>query len=228
MFKKTIILSGYLLALLFLPATSAWAETCSWQEGYIWTSEVEYLTCENHGQVSAPESSCSGAKQNTFDICCCTDKIDTAAIVEELKFNTPKLQVGIDKVKLSEVVCSMNELGEYVCPIPWLSQYISGIYNYAISIVGILAAIVLMAGGVLWLVSGGDSARISRAKELIIGSVSGLIILMASYLILFQINPNLVSLKSITISNVTDTEPRSDEHNPTNSTDCKYNRRNIQ
>lgn len=79
-----------------------------------------------------------------------------------------------------------------------LARYIQGFYNYALMIAGILAAIVLMGGGLIWLVSGGDSGRVSLAKELITGSLVGLVILFASWIILNTINPDLLKLRPIT------------------------------
>jgi hypothetical protein len=78
-----------------------------------------------------------------------------------------------------------------------LAKYIQAIYNYGMAIVGILAAIVLMGGGVLWLTSGGDSSKISQAKELIFGSIIGTGILFGSWIILNTVNPELLKLKSI-------------------------------
>lgn len=78
-----------------------------------------------------------------------------------------------------------------------LANYIGAIYNYGLAIAGILATIMLMAAGVIWLTSGGDSGKISQAKELISGSIVGLIILVVSWVILNTINPDLVALKPI-------------------------------
>lgn len=78
-----------------------------------------------------------------------------------------------------------------------LPRYIMAVYNYSLAIVGILATIVLMGGGVLWLVSGGDAGKITQAKELITGSISGTLILVVAWMILNTINPNLVNFKAI-------------------------------
>lgn len=76
-----------------------------------------------------------------------------------------------------------------------LANMIKGFYNYGLSIAGILAAIVLMAGGVIWLTSGGSSEKVSQAKGLIGGSITGLLLLMGAWLMLRTINPNLVDFK---------------------------------
>lgn len=78
-----------------------------------------------------------------------------------------------------------------------LPRYIRSLYNYGLAIAGILATIVLMGGGVIWMMSGGDSGKVSQAKELITGSISGLLILVVAWIILNTINPNLVNLKGI-------------------------------
>lgn len=80
-----------------------------------------------------------------------------------------------------------------------LSNYIQAIYNYGLSIGGVLAAVMLMAGGLMWLVSGGDSGKISKAKTLITGSLVGLLILFGTYLILNTINPELVKMEGVRV-----------------------------
>lgn len=80
-----------------------------------------------------------------------------------------------------------------------LAKYIQAIYNYGMGIVGILAAIVMMAGGVLWLTSGGSADKVGQAKELIFGSIIGLVLLLGSWIILNTINPDLLKLKSINL-----------------------------
>lgn len=79
-----------------------------------------------------------------------------------------------------------------------LARYIKALYDYGMIICGILAAIVLMGGGVLWLTSAGDSSKISQAKELITGSLVGTVILFSSWIILNTINPDLLKMKVIT------------------------------
>ena len=78
-----------------------------------------------------------------------------------------------------------------------LGKYIQALYNYSLAIVAILAAIVLMGGGLLWLTSGGDSGQITKAKEMIIGSITGLTILFCAWIILNTVNPELLKLKPI-------------------------------
>jgi hypothetical protein len=103
----------------------------------------------------------------------------------------------------------------------WIGEYITGIYNYGLSVAGILAAIMLMAGGLLWLVSGGDAGRITQAKELIVGSITGLIILAASFIILVQINPNLVKFNPLSIGTISSDITPLPQNIPSFTSGCK-------
>lgn len=83
-----------------------------------------------------------------------------------------------------------------------LPKYIQVFYNYGLSIAGILAAVMLMAGGTLWLVSGGDSGKVGQAKDIISGSLIGMVILFSAWIILNTVNPELLKVKSISMTGV--------------------------
>ncbi len=132
-------------------------------------------------------------------MCCCPVAVEGTSVTKA-KFQIPIMSIPIDTVELTDAYCTNQADHSGTCEIPWIAQYIQGIYKYGLGVGGILAAIVLMAGGLLWLVSAGDASKISQAKDLILGSVTGLIILMGTYLILDQINPGLNNLKSISLN----------------------------
>ena len=48
----------------------------------------------------------------------------------------------------------------------------------------VLAGIVIIIGGIMYASSGGDSSKTGRAKELIIGAITGLILLVSASLII--------------------------------------------
>jgi len=83
-----------------------------------------------------------------------------------------------------------------------LSRYIKSLYDYGIAVAGILAAIVMMGGGVLWLTSGGSENRISQAKDLIFGSVIGLGLVFSSWIILNTVNPDLLNFNTIGLTTI--------------------------
>jgi len=81
-----------------------------------------------------------------------------------------------------------------------VAKYIKAIYQYGIGVVGILSAVVLMFGGLLWLTAGGNTGQVTEAKEWIKASLTGLIIALFSYIILLTINPDLVQFKTLNIT----------------------------
>ncbi len=83
-----------------------------------------------------------------------------------------------------------------------LGKYIRAIYNYSLGIVGILAAVVLMIGGVIWLTAGGNVNRVETAKQWIGGALTGLVLMLTSYMLLYQINPELVAFPELGIDEV--------------------------
>lgn len=118
---------------------------------------------------------------------------------------------GLDEVAAKHPIKCEGEGESQTCKIPWIAIYIHAIYNYLLGIGGVLAAIALMVGGVIWLVSAGNASRVSEAKSWITGSVTGLLILMTSYIILYQINPNLVGLKYIELKTIEEVIPTASE-----------------
>jgi hypothetical protein len=58
------------------------------------------------------------------------------------------------------------------------------ISNYLLGITGSLALCAFIYGGVVMLISGGSSEKVTQAKSIIIGAVIGLVIVFASYIII--------------------------------------------
>lgn len=78
-----------------------------------------------------------------------------------------------------------------------LPSYIGAFYKYGLTVTGLLATVILMAGGIIWLTSAGNESKVKQAKEMIFGSLAGVLLLFSSYIILETINPDLVKLKPI-------------------------------
>jgi len=109
---------------------------------------------------------------------------------------TYKAQVGFGSFK-TEVTIDGNSIG----------RYIQEVYNYAVGAVGILATITMMWGGVRWLTAGGNKEAVADAQSWIKGSLTGLVLIMTSYLILYTINPDLIFFKTISLSTILKTQP---------------------
>jgi hypothetical protein len=112
----------------------------------------------------------------------------------------PTFQITIPTINLTDIAACPDD-AKTLC-IPWIGEYIIGVYNYALGIAGILAAIVIMWGGIVWVTAGGNQQKIGEAKKYIAGSITGLILLLASYTVLYFINPDLTVFKSIRLSQI--------------------------
>ena len=76
-----------------------------------------------------------------------------------------------------------------------VAEYIALAYRYILGIGGILAVIVVIAGGFIYITAGGNTSKFDQAKQYIGGAVVGTILLFGSYLILDTLNPDLVKLR---------------------------------
>lgn len=83
-----------------------------------------------------------------------------------------------------------------------LARYIRSFYVYGLNIVGVLAVLFLMAGGVLWIVSGGNESKIANAKKMISGALVGGALLVGAYFIVNTINPELTKLPVISLTKI--------------------------
>ena len=116
-------------------------------------------------------------------------------------------QAAVDRVNLELQVKGLNyQFQSSDTSTGNIARYISAIYQYAIGIVGILAAVVLMFGGVLWIVAGGNATQISEAKAWIGAALTGIVLALTSYLILNTVNPALVNLQTSKIEQVTESK----------------------
>ncbi|MFH1427740.1 MAG: pilin [Patescibacteria group bacterium] len=115
---------------------------------------------------------------------------------QETGLTKPKLQVSIPSLHFGEGFS--NNKGA------WIGEYIKAIYNYSMTIVGILAAVVLMFAGVIWLTAGGNASRVDDAKKWIAASLTGLVIALTSYMTLNIINPDLTIFQSLDIKTIED------------------------
>lgn len=87
------------------------------------------------------------------------------------------------------VHCSaLNRISDY-SGAGLVAQYISVLYKWAASVVGIISVLVITFSGIQIATAGGDSAKLDSAKNRIAQSLAGLAILFLAGLILYTINP---------------------------------------
>lgn len=83
-----------------------------------------------------------------------------------------------------------------------IAKYIESVYKYAIGAVAILAAVVMIIGGAVWMTAAGSQTRIGEAKQWITGALIGLVLSLCSFMILQTVNPDLVAFKPIAVTQV--------------------------
>lgn len=75
-----------------------------------------------------------------------------------------------------------------------LNKLVAWFYYFVVGIAGFAAFIMLIWGGFDWLTSAGSPSKITEAKDKISSAFTGLLLILASYLILQVINPELTTL----------------------------------
>jgi len=204
--NKLIIFSFVFLSISFLQVKQADAD-CYW-------INTDKKTCKEISEkftTDRADSYCTYIKKPSIDFSCCCEPAPTVpskinATMPNWKIPDIKLQIPIPGLNLTKGAnilanCEKDEKGNPTrCSFPWIGEYVAGIYKYAIGIVGILAAVVLMIGGIIWITAGGNASRIGEAKAWIAASLSGLVIALCSYTILYYVNPSLVNFNPLGMS----------------------------
>lgn len=61
-----------------------------------------------------------------------------------------------------------------------LKTIVKGIFNVVAAVMAIIAALLLVIGGVMWMTAGGNAESETKARQLMIGAIVGLIIIGAA------------------------------------------------
>lgn len=96
---------------------------------------------------------------------------------------------------------SVNNTARAALIYPWTgvvdpAGLVNNFYEIALALVGVASLGVIVYGGILYIVSAGNSSRQSDANEWIKGGIFGLVLLLCAYIILWTINSNLVILNN--------------------------------
>lgn len=67
----------------------------------------------------------------------------------------------------------------------------NNIIKVVLSLVGVLAVCVMILGGIMYMISTGDAAKVHRAKNIILYGLVGLIISLAAYAIVWFVLDNI-------------------------------------
>ncbi len=80
-----------------------------------------------------------------------------------------------------------------------IAGYVNQAYKYLLGISVTISIVMVMIGGVQYVLGGASSEQVSKAKARISNAVVGLVLLLSAYVILYTVNPNLVSLRVPTL-----------------------------
>ncbi len=75
-----------------------------------------------------------------------------------------------------------------------LPEYIRYIFSFVILIAGLILLGSLIYGGILYLTSAGQPVKLKEARDQIFSAFTGVIFLLASYIVLYTIDPGLIDL----------------------------------
>jgi len=117
-----------------------------------------------------------------------------------LAINIPT--VTFEKIVRSTVPGTVGATAVDVIDVPWIANYVAGVYRYATTAASLIAGVMFIMGGFGYLTAGGDSGKVSKAKERITNALIGLALVLGAYVMLLTINPDLVSLTSLQIKTV--------------------------
>jgi hypothetical protein len=116
--------------------------------------------------------------------------------------------MNIKIVRIFGILCLAFAFPSYAAPytplvqIPGLgnevtiSSYLIGMYNFLLSIVGIVAVLMLILGGMRYISAAGNSSAIGDAKSMIESAIFGLLLALLSWLFVSTINPDILYLSN--------------------------------
>lgn len=83
-----------------------------------------------------------------------------------------------------------------------IGKLIQNIYNYSIGIVGILSVAVMIFGGLLYITAAGNAGKMDNAKAWIGAAITGLVLALFSYTVMYTVNPNTLTFRSINLTEI--------------------------
>jgi|GEM_PF-1419658 len=124
-----------------------------------------------------------------------------AADPQALLLNKPELKIDIPSLSLtnSDKILAQGSTPNQYYAIPWIAEYIKGVYQFGIGAAIVLAIAMIVFGGFIWMTAGGNAQQVTTAKGYIIGAITGIVLALGSYSILYLVNPNLTQLTPLRV-----------------------------
>lgn len=61
------------------------------------------------------------------------------------------------------------------------------VLNWAVGIVALICAIVIVIAGILWITAGGDDTQLGKARKMLISGIVGLLIALSAYALVYVV-----------------------------------------
>ena len=92
----------------------------------------------------------------------------------------PTEGIGIDKVT-STTNISTNTFTNPIKGVKNVNQLIGKVINAIMGVVGSLALLMFVFGGLTWMTSGGSQEKVKKGKDILVWSAIGLVIIFSAY-----------------------------------------------
>lgn len=76
-----------------------------------------------------------------------------------------------------------------------LREILINAINYLVSIVAVVAILIIIIGGLLWMTAGGDQERLASARKWVLNAVIGLVVALGCWAIVYAIVHNIFPAK---------------------------------
>ncbi|MEY4745094.1 MAG: Type secretion system pilin [Candidatus Parcubacteria bacterium] len=117
----------------------------------------------------------------------------------------PNLIINIPTISFSDVKVQPSSAEQGISgymDVPWIAQYMKGLYAYAVGIAGTLAGVMFVIGGFEYMTSGGDVTRIQKGKQHIADALIGLLLVLGAFAVLNTVSPELTSFDALRLKRI--------------------------
>lgn len=183
------------------------AKEAAWEcvEGTAESGGIDY--CQNGPIAEYPAGPQTNGDTGIVDTV--SKALEGASLTEnelDAMLKKPEPRITIPGLQFSDTSVEKNKVtdsdGTTYLVFPFLGEYLAAIYKYVIVVISIIAVIMLIVSGFQWAIPDASGENISAAKNRIAGALSGLIIAVGSYVILYTVNPELVQFRSLRVQYV--------------------------
>ena len=158
-----------------------------------------YEYAEDATTISEIQEQCSSTQEaatSSVDTSPTSTTSSLSSVSTKKDFIYPQLNVDIPTVSFSKIA----ESNGYIT-VNFLGEWIAGIYKYMLGFAATIAVIMLMIGGVEYIISL-EGKNVSKAKTRINKALTGIVLLACVYMMLYLVNPDLVILGGLELKSI--------------------------